>query len=158
IGDMHTLLGEYRAALQSYETAAALHAPEALPRVERKLADIYRRRGDWEQAESHLQAALVVLGDQGSAGERARLYADGSLTAGRGGQTARAEELAGGALELAEAAADTRALVETHNILGILASHGGDIAAARAHLESSLALAERLGDDGARAAALNNLA
>ncbi len=158
IGDLRTLLGEYSAALQSYETAAALHVPAALPRVERKLADIYRRRGEWELAESHLQSALDALGEQGSAVERARLYADWSLTAHRCGRTNRARELAERALSLAEETGDARALVEAHNILGILASRAGDSEAAQAHLQRSLALAEKLGDDSARAAALNNLA
>src|SRR5205823_3896331 len=133
IGDMHTLLGEYSAALNSYETAAALDAPDALPRLERKLADIYRRRGEWEQAERCLKAALGLLGEEGPAGERARLYADWSLTAHRSGQPERARPLAQRALELAEDAADTHALAETHNILGILASRSGDLDGAQQH-------------------------
>jgi predicted ATPase len=158
IGDLRTLLGEYGAAMQSYETAAALQQPDALPRLERRLADIYRRRGEWEQAESHLQAALDALGEHGPVGERARLYAGWSLTAHRRGQAEQARELAGRALALAEQAGDNRALVEAHNILGILASRGGDVAAARTHLERSIELAVALGDESARAAALNNLA
>jgi predicted ATPase/DNA-binding SARP family transcriptional activator len=158
VGDVRTLLGEYSAAMQSYETAAALHKPEALARIERKLADIYRRRGEWEQAQSHLQAALDALGEHGPAGERARLYADWSLTSHRGGRAEQAQEHAYRALALAKEAGDNRALVEAHNILGILASRGDDIETARAHLSRSLALAEALGDENARAAALNNLA
>ncbi len=158
IGDLRTLLGEYSVALQSYETAAALQEPEGLARVERKLADIYRRRGEWELAESHLQAALDALGEQGPAVERARLYVDWSLTAHRCGRTDQAQNLAGRALSLAEESGDTRALVEAHKILGILASRAGDFETAQLHLERSLARAETLGDDSARAAALNNLA
>ncbi|MFN8455932.1 MAG: AAA family ATPase [Anaerolineae bacterium] len=60
IGDLHTLLGEYSAALTAYETAAALlggqpSTPEerltlsvALARVEHKLGDVHHRRGEWE--------------------------------------------------------------------------------------------------------------
>jgi tetratricopeptide (TPR) repeat protein len=158
IGDLYTLLGEYGAALRSYEAAAALCPPDALAQVERRLADIYRRRGEWDRAESHLQAALDALGEQGVAGERARLYADWSLTAHRRAQPEQAKELGQRALALAEAAGDSRALVEAHNILGILASRAGDPSAAQSHLEQSLALAETLGDESARAAALNNLA
>jgi len=158
IGDLRTLLGEYSAALQSYETAAALHEPTALPRIERKLADIYRRRGEWDLAESHLKSALDTLGEQGSAVERARIYADWSLTAHRYGRADQAQELARHALSLAEETGDTRALVEAQNILGILASRAGDFTVAQSHLERSLTLAETLGDATARAAALNNLA
>jgi len=158
VGDLHTLLGAYRTALQSYETAAALQDPEALPRIERKLADIYRRRGEWEQAESHLQAALDAIGEHEPAGERARIYSDWSLTAHRRGESTQAQELARRALQLAEEAGDTRALADAHNILGILGTRAGEFDAACQHLERSLALAEQLGDDSARAAALNNLA
>ena len=157
-GDMQTLLGEYRAAQRSYEAAAALHAPAELARVERKLADLCRRQGEWEQAESHLQAALAALGGADAGAERARLYAAWSLTAHRSGDAGRAGALATSALHEAERAADAPALIEAHNILGILASHANDLEAARAHLGRSLALAEQLGDDGGRAAALNNLA
>jgi predicted ATPase len=158
IGDLHTLLGEYSAALTSYETAAAVCLPDALARIERKLADIYRRRGEWDLAESHLRAALDALGQGSHTAQRARLYADWSLTAHRRAQPAQARDLAQQALALAEQDGDTRALVEAHNILGILDSRAGDLAAARQHLERSLTLAETLGDDSARAAALNNLA
>jgi DNA-binding SARP family transcriptional activator len=158
IGDVSTLLGEYRAATQSYETAAASYEPEALARVERKLADIYRRRGEWEQAESHLEAALDALGSHGAMGERARLYAAWSLTSHRRGQAELAQDFAQRALALAQEAGENRALTEAYNILGILASREGDIATARAHLERSLALAKTLGDESARAATLNNLA
>ena len=43
-------------------------------------------------------------------------------------------------------------------MLGMLASHAGDPARARSHLEASVALAEHLGDPGIGVAALNNLA
>jgi predicted ATPase/DNA-binding SARP family transcriptional activator len=158
IGDLLTLSGAYAAALTSYETAAALSAPGDLPVIEHKLGDIYHRRGDWELAESHFQAALNALGETGQQDARARIFADWSLSAHRQGDTPRALELAGRALELAEAAGDRRALAQAHNILGILASSQNDRAEARHHLERSLELAEALGEPGARAAALNNLA
>ena len=131
-----------------------------MPAIEHKLADIYQRRGDWELAESHFQAALSALGetDPASSATRARMYADWSLTAHRKGEAARALELAGRALALAEAASDRRALAQAHNILGILASSQNDPQQARYHLERSLELAEALGEPGAQAAALNNLA
>ena len=51
-----------------------------------------------------------------------------------------------------------RALAQSHNLLGILASSDGDLDLARNHLESALALSQRLGDVGGQAASLNNLA
>ncbi len=159
IGDLLTLSGAYGPALASYETAAALCAADELPGIEHKLADIYHRRGDWELAESHFQAAANALGPSAApSAARARIYADWSLTAHHQGDTPRALELAHAALALAEAAEDRRALAQAHNILGILASSQDDPLQARQHLERSLELAEALGEPGAQAAALNNLA
>ncbi len=131
--------------------------------LERKLGGVHQRRGEWELAESHYEAALQALGDAGPPGERARIYADWSLTAhhsagARGQGRATPSELAHQALELAEAGHDTRALAQAHNMLGILASSSGDLEGARHHLERSLMFAETLNDPGRRAAALNNLA
>ncbi len=158
IGDLHTLMGEYAAALKSYETAAALCSAEALPIIEQKLGNVYGRRGEWELAESHLEAALFALGEAGPAGERAKIYADWSLAAYRHGQAARALELAHLALELAEAGGDRQALAQVHNLLGILASSQQQAEQAHHHLEESLALAGRLHDASIQTAALNNLA
>ncbi|MEN9938266.1 MAG: hypothetical protein RLZZ387_4845 [Chloroflexota bacterium] len=160
IGDLHTLLGSYGAALTSYETAAALCDPETLPVIERKLGGVHHRRGAWDMAESHFQAALAVLGESGQLGERARVYADWSLTAHLAGEPdsqARAAELACRALDLAQAGGDNRALAQSHNILGVLATSRGELDAAVHHLERSLQLAKELGDQSARVAALNNL-
>jgi predicted ATPase len=158
IGDLLTLSGAYEAAQASFETAAALSEPAALPALEQKLGAIAHRRGDWELAASHFQAALNALGEAGQPAARARLYADWSLSVHRQGDTPRALELAGRALELAAQAGDRLALAQVHNLLGILASSQGQPDEARQHLEQSLALAEALGEPAARAAALNNLA
>jgi len=158
IGDLNTVLGDYTAALASYETAAALGDPTVLAGVEHKLGIVYQRRGEWEMAKSHLQAALGALGGSGPSSEHARLCADLSLSAHHQGETGQAVELGRRALELAEAVGDKRALVQAHNMLGILASSRSDIDTAHHHLEQSLALAEDLNDPSARVAALNNLA
>ena len=158
IGDLHTLLGNYSAALTSYETAAALSDPAALAGVEHKLGIVYQRRGEWDLAKNHLQAALGALEDSGSFSERARLCADLSLTAHRQGQTDRAVGLANRALELAETVGDRRALIQAHNMLGILANSQSDRDTAHHHLKQSLALGEALNDLNAQVAALNNLA
>jgi tetratricopeptide (TPR) repeat protein len=158
IGDLYTFLGEYGNALKSYETAAALCGSSALANVEHKLGNVYERRGEWDLAESHFEAALDAFGDEGPAGERARVYADWSLAAYHRGQMDQALHLAQQALNLAETAHDTRALAQAHNILGILANKQHKPGEAQYHLERSLALAEELNDLGVRVAALNNLA
>lgn len=157
-GDLHTLLGDYGAALTSYERAAALTGGWMLAVVERKLGLLHQRRGDWELAESHHGAALELLGDSGPAGERARLRADLALVARRRDRLEEAAELGRQALRLAETAEDPRAVAHACNVLGIVAGAEGDQVAACEHLEHSLRLAESLEDPYARIAALNNLA
>jgi predicted ATPase/DNA-binding SARP family transcriptional activator len=161
LGDLHTLLGEYGAALASYETAAALRDPEEEPgglaRLEQKLGGVHQRRGDWEQADSHLEAALDAA-EGAPAADLARLYADRSLSARHLDRSECALELANRALELATQAEDQRALARAHNALGILHRDAGNSEHCREHLTRSLALAQRLEDPGARVAALNNLA
>src|SRR5262249_11913599 len=120
IGDLHTFLGEYEAALQSYQTAEALREEPALRAIlEHKQGKVYERRGKREQAEEHFAAALRLLEDAGDAGqaeEQARIYADRSLAAHHRGQIEQAYDLARHALELAEVANDIRALAQAHNM------------------------------------------
>ena len=158
IGDLQTLSGRYGEAIASYETAAAMCEPDSLSDVERKLGNVYVRQGDLDIAESHFQAAADSVGASAPAGQRARTYADWSLAAHRRGDTERALDLAGQAVRLAEAAEDTKALAQAHNVLGILTRTQGELDRAVDHLEHSLELAEALGDHGGRVAALNNLA
>jgi tetratricopeptide (TPR) repeat protein len=117
---------------------------------------VHHRRGDWVLADSSFESALAAL-PEGENGERARILADRSLNAHRAGRDADALELAGQALALADTAGDRRAQAQAHNILGILASGGGDLREARRQLERSLELSPA-DDPAARAAALNNLA
>ena len=149
IGDLHTLHGDYRRAIESYETAAAKAPAATRAGLEHKLAQVHHRRGDWTNAERHYAAAHKAS----AGGTKARILADWSLAAHRSGDGARAKRLATEALGLAERSQDKHALAQAHNILGILGAPGS-----RAHLETSAALARELGDHEAHAAALNNLA
>ncbi len=161
IGDLYTLLGEYKSAIDSYETAAAFCAVDVLAHIEHKLGAVYMRRGEWELAESHLEAALNVSDGQEQSNQQASIYADRSLTAHRRGQVQQAFDLAQRALSLAKASDDTHASAaqaQAHNMLGMFAHHQNDEQTALHHLEQSLRLSEELHDPGMCAAALNNLA
>jgi predicted ATPase len=159
IGDLGTLLGEYRSALNSYETAAALYPSDAQPiaRIEHHIGNVYQRQGERDLAETHYRAALNLLGEDGDPGARAQVYTDWSLAAHHHGRADAALELAGRALQLADAAGDQRALAQAHNVLGVLARHREDFEAASRHLQHSLAIAQQTEDPIARVAALNNL-
>jgi DNA-binding SARP family transcriptional activator len=144
IGDVHTLRGEYTAALAAYDAAAAHSGPERLGAIEHKLATVHERRGEWELAERHLREALAL------GAPPARVQADRGLVAwrrGDGDALALCEE----ALRLAEEEGDDEAAARAHNILGLLGQGSR-------HFERSLALSERLADPSIRIAALNNLA
>jgi predicted ATPase/DNA-binding SARP family transcriptional activator len=155
-GDLHTLLGEYNAALHAYESAAAQAEGDALAHLEHKLGQVYERRGDWELAGSHLRAADALAGAQPAL--RARIAVDRSRVAHRSGDAAAAAILAAQALALAEEGHDRLAEALAHNTLGILDRQQGRHEAAQAHFAESLALAEAAGTATARVAALNNLA
>lgn len=148
VGDLYTLHGDYAKAIASYGAALAESPVPYRAPVEHKLADVYHRQGEWEEAEKHYRAALRGVADTA---RRARVMSDWALAAHRRGDRIRATRLAEEALSLARRAKDDRALAQAHNILGIL---GND----RRHLEESLRIAERIGAAPARVAALNNLA
>jgi DNA-binding SARP family transcriptional activator len=158
IGDLHTLLGEYRLALTSYETAAALTGPDGLIDLEHKLGLVHDRRGDWDAAESHFEAALGALPDKGLDPRAPGILADRSLTLHHRGHSERASDMAQRSLELAQAAGNDRSLAQAHNILGILSARRGDPQSGRRHLEESLRLARLADDPRAEVAASNNLA
>lgn len=158
IGDLHTFLGEYGAALKSYEKAAALENGYALARIEHKLGSVHERRGEWDEAESRFEAALRAFGEAGPPNERARVYADWSLASHHRGNINQALDLAHRALDLAEVVHDPQALAQAHNMLGMLANSEHEPERAIFHLEQSLSLAQGLRDPALRAAVLNNLA
>ncbi len=154
IGDLETLAGNYGAAFASYETAAALAAPDALPEIERRIGLLHLRRGEWELADASLCAASEGL----DPARRSLATADRALAAHRMGDDDSANELAAAALALAEGTGDHGALAQAHNVAGMLAGSRGDDDEAVAQLELSVSIAHAAGDAGAETAALNNLA
>ena len=158
LGDLHTLLGEYGSALESYEAAAALSDSEHLAIIERKIGSVHHRKGEWGLADNYYQSALDLLEKSDSEVELAKLYTDWSLNAHRNGDGGRAAELGQQAVELAETTGDVRATAQAHNMLGVLARNRGDYETARSHLKLCLDLAASLADPSVRIAALNNLA
>ena len=157
-GDLFVLLGNYREAVTNYQAAAAFCTPAGLSNLMHKLGEVYHRRGEWEAAEGHYQAALEAAGEDGRPAWLTHLFTDWSLTSYRSGEMDRARRLADRALQQAQTTKDLGALAQAHNILGILARAVGDLEAARGFFEASLDFAARLNDPVMRYAALNNLA
>lgn len=158
IGELYTLQGDYVAALQSFQAAAALAPPQELSVLEASLADVHHRLGDWKLAEGHLVSAFELLDETNNAELRADLYAAWSDIARHQNQMERAWELALHALDLAESSHEPRALAKAHNMLGILARDQSDFEIAIEHLQESLEIARSLGEGSHYVAALNNLA
>lgn len=153
MGDLLRLQGRYADAERRYETAAALGAGEAA--IAAKIGDVRHRLGEYEAADALYARALAGL-DAGA--EKAVVLSDRALNAHRRGDAEAAAGFAAQALAEAEASGDDRARAQAHNTSGILAGRAGDPDRAMAHLETSLDLAERLGDAVATAATLNNMA
>jgi DNA-binding SARP family transcriptional activator len=157
-GDLFTLRGEYRAAVASYQAAAALCTPGCFSHLMHKLGEVHHRRGDWEAAEGHYRAALEAAGVASEPAWQAHLLADWSLTAYRSAQAGQAEALAEKALEMAQEGKNPAAQAQALNMLGILARARGELQQAGAHFEHSLESANGLDNLALRGAVLHNLA
>jgi len=161
-GGLHVRLGEYAAALTSYEMAAAVCPPEQLAQIEHRIGQVYYRRGEWQLAEHHFEQAQRLWtggesdGDGKAAGENlARLYVDWSVTAYRAGQTDKAIALA----EQAQSAATIPQVeAQRQNMLGILARKQGDLPTAVKYFKGSLRLADDQEFMDVQISAANNLA
>ncbi len=161
IGDLQVLLGRYADALASFKNAASAGDDaevDTLVRLDQKLSKVHARRGNWDAAQSYLEAALAQLGTREDPMVRAHIFAEWSLIARGRGAAGEARTLAARALDDATAAESPRALAEAHNLLGVLASDQREYATSIDHLQQSLELAVRADDSHARAAALTNLA
>jgi len=160
-GDVLTALGRYRDALGAYQQAAATCPADderSMARVEHRLAEVHHRLGEWDVADSHLTAALGLLGTGADQALHARVLADIALVAHRRGDSVAAAKVAERALETAADSGDDAALAQVHDVLGVIACEGRDFRLAERHLGDSLEHAARLADPSYRVAALNNLA
>jgi DNA-binding SARP family transcriptional activator len=157
IGDLYQLMGEYSAALEAYGSAAAYSTGEELAAAEQKLGGIYHLLGEGKIADGHYQTAETLIED-GNLSERAKLYADWSLTRLQVGDEQGSLDRAKAADELAERAGDAEASAMCRSLLGLLERGAGNLDAARSLLQESAAISASLEDPGPRIAALNNLA
>jgi DNA-binding SARP family transcriptional activator/predicted ATPase len=156
LGEVLTLLGDYAGAIAHLEAAAATAESSRASTIERALALVHARRGDWSRAASHISAALDLAGPDSPA--RAALLADRSAIAGRRGDRPAAEAAGSEALAVAEASGDQEGIARACHVLAVLARSSGSLDAAAALLERALAASEALPDPTLRIASLNTLA
>lgn len=157
LGDVCTLLGDYRAAIVHLESAAAVAGPARQAPLEHRLGLVHARRGDWERADSHLRAALAAAEPIDAVG-RSAILADRSAVAHHLGATNAAERLAAEAIAVAEAALDPAGVARASDILGIIGRARRDLVGAAVHLERALAAADQAQDASLRIATRNTLA
>jgi DNA-binding SARP family transcriptional activator len=157
LGDLATLAGAYGEALGHYSAAVQDVVDDDLARLHYKMGEVGERTGDWAAAEQHYRHGIAVLEDgRHNRLEASRLFAAWSRACHHHGDTACAIELAERAHELA--GDHPPALIQAHNVAGMLARSVGKRDLARTHLETSRRLAEQSGNLLAQAAAMNNLA
>ena len=155
IGRLRTRLGEYAAALASFEVAASVAEPAVLPDLERAIALVHVRRGDLLAAERHLADALAGSSDGAFL---ARVLVDLSATRRRMGDGDGALASARDALAAADAVGDVAAKGYAQRMLGIIALDSGDLVVAREASALAVAAAADDLDPTALIAALTSLA
>ncbi len=150
--DLYIRLGDYAAALVSYETAASQLDVADLGRLEHKIAQVYMRQGFWQKAEAQLLAAKEQISQPD---DLVRLYIDWSYVAFNLKDFEQAAAYAAQGQKLATSA---QAQAQCHNISGILARQAGAFDEAMAQFSHSAALAQANNLPDTEIAALNNLA
>jgi tetratricopeptide (TPR) repeat protein len=158
-GELLVALGHYREAIHALELAAAAADPVSIDamRVERTLADVHHRLGDYVVADAHLCAALDLVTELGLGDEeRAEVLVDRALVACRRGALDTAQQDVEAAHAAANRAGATRSIARASNGAGIVAGRRGDLVTAERAFGDSLVQADRAGDDHTVIAALNN--
>jgi tetratricopeptide (TPR) repeat protein/tRNA A-37 threonylcarbamoyl transferase component Bud32 len=155
-------LGRWSEALEAVQRAESLAGAIDDPRLQSRVAAEYgqqlRNQGSTPEAERQLRRALELAASIGDTSVRPMpLYHLGGLLWGKG-QLDEAEVAWTEALTTARATHNERAMGYGFNGLGILAFCRGQSAEARAHLEQSSQLFERLGMLAPLAIARTNLA
>ncbi|HEU4673788.1 MAG TPA: BTAD domain-containing putative transcriptional regulator [Candidatus Limnocylindrales bacterium] len=156
LGEVLTLLGDYGAAIAHLEAAAATPGVEHEWAIERGLALVHARLGDWDRAASHLDDAVAAAPDDPAV--RSGLLADESAIRARLGDEIAAEAAGREALAVAEAADDLAGVARASHVLGLLARGRGALDEAAAWHERALTAIDHAADPGLRIASLNALA
>ena len=161
LGEVREVAGDWPGAEASYRDALALATSEhdiaAAAWTETSLADLFRKRGDYDEASEALEAARVrfdALGDKVGTGRVLQLA--GTVAATRGDfETARRDLEA--SLEIRRELGDKAAMGALLSNLGVMAEYDGDYERSRALHEEGLALRMEAGDKGAVAISQMNL-
>lgn len=161
LGEVRDVLGDWPAAESSYrkalELAEELEDTSAMAWTGTSLADLSRKRGDYDEAAEWIASArrhFEVLDDRAGLGRVLQL--SGTIAATRGDfEAARADLEA--SLELERELGDVAAMGALLSNLGVMAEYEGDYERSRTLHEEGLALRREAGDIGAIAISEMNL-
>jgi tetratricopeptide (TPR) repeat protein len=164
LGQTYERQGNYDEALLSLAAARSAldDAPEPLPIEQAQILDdiswIHFRRGNLDDAERYLTAALALVEGTPNANVLASIYNHLGGVAFQKKNLAQASAYARQSLELREAMGDIVGVARLHNNLGLLAYAQGDWDTALENYDRNLELLTRLGDAEAMALSYLNIA
>lgn len=149
LGTVWSRRGRYRHSVPETETAVALerrygHSPAHLAAVLNNMGIEYANVGRLRDADSAYEAGLRIARRIGNGWLTEYLYSNLSDLHALTGDLEGATDLMRGALQGAEALADTSTMVYAHNGFAELYLRVGNLPAARAELEISLAMNARV--------------
>jgi len=159
LGDVYLVnLSRHDESLEHYKAFLALaEAMEDLARGERKVASVYMLRGDLAKAQPHYETALARLSSLPPLAEASRVHCGLAYLLMSRNRMDEAEQHARASVEISGQISDTRGLADANRVMGVIASHRGNLEAACRYDERSLALYRELGDLPRIAQACNNV-
>jgi class 3 adenylate cyclase/tetratricopeptide (TPR) repeat protein len=161
VGEVREVLGDWPGAESTYREALELgeahERPSAIAWTHTSLADLFRKRGDLEEASWWAESAherFEELGDREGLGRVLQL--SGTIAAMRGDFDAGRPQLEA-SLEIRHELGDAAGAGALLSNLGVMAEYEGDYERSRALHEEGLALRIEAGDKGAIAISQMNL-
>jgi len=166
LGDLESLAGDYSAAYKNYELALETYASgepsidlQELSALQRNIAKILDRQGEYELALERLEIAEETEAQASgqSPVERAHILNDKGWIYFRKGNYTEAEKMLNQALALVENTDAFDAIASIYNRLGGIAYSNGDWNRTADYLRKSIAIREAIGDMVGLATSFNNL-
>jgi len=159
LGDVLFHVGESEEALECYQRAmTCCEETMRLAGLHRRIAAVYEKRGEYEQALQACARGLALLpANQQNSLEMARLLIERSRIYRQQGQNEDAARDGEQSLAIVENSTHYTEIAQAHNTLGLIYRVSEPVKAIR-HLEQGLAVLERTGNEYEAAKSYNNLA
>ncbi|KYK31310.1 MAG: hypothetical protein AYK23_04010 [Candidatus Proteinoplasmatales archaeon SG8-5] len=157
LGDLHTLIGDFEPGIEEYQKAMDKQSDKRKKAdVQRKLAIIYEKKGDYEKNLEECNRALELLeGDETIV--KSRILSTQGFAYMRQGDFQNSEEVLRESLRIAESFDDKTEIAMANHSLGTMLWHRGQMDDAFVHLEKAVELREELNDKIGLSRSLNNI-